>query len=385
MSGIVRIESYLYFRYTIPTMAKRLLVFTGGGLSPSLNVTLAGVIGAAQKRGWQIFGGRQGWASLLPGGRNLDVSRLPVKNLEKSGGTFLQSSRTNPWKYPGGRGHVLHRCKKLGLEAIVAIGGDDTLSAAQQFHLEEGLPIFGIPKTIDNDIPGTYVTPGYATAAERLGQMVYELHHRAAHAFSRIYIVESMGLHAGWLAAAGCLGGADLIVPPEKPVSMKRFLQALRRVYKENGGYATVVVSQEAQFTGGMTGLADDQVDDYAVSRHQFICLALKKLVKDQLGIDTKAILPGNLLESSNPNRIDRKLSLSLGRTTVARLARGETPALATIQLRQGKLVVEHCLWHEVDLSPTPYLPEDYFDFKNFQVRPKFWQYLRSLGLYKIE
>lgn len=363
---------------------KTIFVFTGGGLSPSLNPTLASIIESAQKRGWRIFGGVRGWASLLPGGQYKNITHFSVKDFKKSGGTFLKSSRTNPSKYPGGYSHVIGKIKKLRLDALVAIGGDDTLSAAQGLYLEREAMVYGIPKTIDNDIPGTYVTPGFSTAAERFGQMVHELHTRAAYAFSRIYVIEAMGLHAGWLTAAGYLGGADLIVPPERPVSLKHFLKTLRQRYKANGGYATVALSQEANFTGGVMGLADDQVDDYSISRHQFICLALKKIIKDKLGIDTKAILPGNFLESGDPNRTDQTICSALGRATVERIAHEDTPAMAVIEYKAGRLAVRYREWQGVDLDPTPCLTDDLFDFKNFCIKPKLKNYFKSLGLQKI-
>lgn len=363
---------------------KTIFVFTGGGLSPSLNPTLGNVIESAQKKGWRVFGGFRGWASMLPGGKYKDASRLPVAHFKKSGGTFLQSSRTNPLKYPGGHSHVIARYRKLGLDAIVAIGGDDTLSAAQRLYLEAEIPVYGIPKTIDNDIPGMYVTPGFPTAAERFGQMVFELHHRAAHAFSRIYVIEAMGLHAGWLTAAGFLGGADILIPPERPVSLPRFLKLLRHCYKANGGYASVVLSQEAHFTGGVAGLSDDQVDDYSISRHQFICLALKKIIKDKLGIDTKAILPGNFLESGDPNKTDQIICSALGRTTIERITSGDIPALAVIEYKAGRLTVGRRDWQDVDLDSTPCLTDDLFDFKNFCIKPKLGRYFKSLGLQKI-
>ncbi len=361
---------------------KNIFVFTGGGLSPSLNPTLAGVVAAAQQRGWRVYGGRKGWASMLPGGTHLDLSRLSVKSLAGLGGAFLTSSRTNPIKYPGGRRFVEQLIKKLKLDAVVAIGGDDTLSAAQQLYLEDSAFIFGIPKTIDNDIPGTYYAPGFATAAECLGQMVYELRERAAKALSRIFIIESMGLHAGWLpAAGGYLGGADLIVVPEQVVHFNYFLSVLKRRYLANGGYAMVVVSQEARFIGGVTGLSDDQADDYAVSRHQFLCLGLKQLVKQRLGIDTKAILPGNLLESADPNAIDKKISLALGRSTVEQIARGGMPTFAVVERVGEKLQVRHRPWHGIDLDPNPGLTVKDFDFKKFQVTRRFINYLRPLQL----
>ncbi len=385
LSEIIYIESFLYLRYTTATMNKRLFVFTGGGLSPSLNSTLAAVVASARKRGCRVWGGLRGWASLLPDGQYVELTKEPMTKFKSLGGTFLQTSRTNPIKYPGGRRHVLGQLGDLGIDAVVAIGGDDTLSAAQHLYLEEGIPVYGIPKTIDNDIAGSYVTPGFSTAAERFGEMVWELRERAAHALSRIFIIEAMGLHSGWLTAAAALGGADLMVPPEQPVSFKHFLQVLKKRYHDNGGHAMVAVSQEANFTGGLSGLTDDQADDYAVSRHQFICLSLKQLVKDQLQIDTKAILPGNLLETSNPNKTDQRISRLLGESVVKRIMSRAEPSLATIQYKRGALVVEHRAWHSINLGVTPVLDNSLFDFKSFQPKKKYLNYWSSLGLSRVK
>ena len=145
--------------------SKTIFLLTSGGLAPALNATLYGVIKAARKQGWKILGGLNGWSSLVQNGRIIDLTNLKIECLKNRGGTFLKSSRTNPFKVQNGINLLHQKIKQHKINALVAIGGDDTLGAAQKLAQEEGLPIVGLPKTIDNDLTGTYWTPGYPSAA----------------------------------------------------------------------------------------------------------------------------------------------------------------------------------------------------------------------------
>jgi len=158
---------------------KTLFVFTGGGLAPVLNPTLYGVVTAARQKGWRVLGGLHGWASLLSEGRYVDFTNLNIESLKENGGTILRSSRTNPYAVADGVKQVKKTLETREIDAIVAIGGDDTLGAAAKLAAD-GVHIVGIPKTVDNDLPGTYFTPGFPSAAYYLAAFVDEIKRDAA-------------------------------------------------------------------------------------------------------------------------------------------------------------------------------------------------------------
>ncbi|OGL67084.1 hypothetical protein A3B21_00050 [Candidatus Uhrbacteria bacterium RIFCSPLOWO2_01_FULL_47_24] len=303
---------------------KTLLVFTGGGLAPALNSTLYGVITEARKKGWRVLGGLYGWASLLRGGGHIDLTAMDIESLKENGGTILRSSRANPYATSDGITQVKEALKTLGVDAVVAIGGDDTLGAAAKLALE-GISIVGIPKTVDNDLPGTYFTPGFPSAAYYLATFAQEIKRDAAYALSRIYIIEAMGFKAGWLTAAGALGGADLVLPPEWKISWKQTLELLSERYKKNGNFATVVVSQEAHFDEPLHGISETQLgEQHDHVRQSYICLTLRDKLKAELGIEAKALYPGNYVETGKPIPLDRDLAIALGKKAVELLERGE-------------------------------------------------------------
>lgn len=318
---------------------KTILVFTGGGLAPALNPTIYGVITAAREKGWRVLGGLQGWASLLPGGRQVDLTTLDIEPLKENGGTILRSSRVNPYATPDGPVQVKNTLRALGVEAVVAIGGDDTLGAAARLA-QDGVSIIGIPKTVDNDLPGTYFTPGFPSAAYYLATFVDEIKRDAAYALSRIYIIEAMGMKAGWLTCAGALGNADLILPPEWKISWKQVLELASARYKQNGNFAVIVVSQEAHFDEPLeaptisTGNGAHFADQYGHMRKSFICLTLRDRLQKELGIEAKALYPGNYVETGKPIAIDRDLAIALGEKAVATLAEGATGHMACVERR---------------------------------------------------
>ena len=170
---------------------KTILVFNGGGLAPALNPTLYGVITKAKKQGFKILGGMYGWASLLDNGRIVDLTKLNIEPIKNIGGTFLRSSRTNPFNVKDGVTQLKDKIKEHKIDYLVAIGGNDTMGAAERLFREENLPIIGIPKTIDNDLPETYFTPGFPSAAFYFSSYVKEIREDAAYALSRIYIIEA--------------------------------------------------------------------------------------------------------------------------------------------------------------------------------------------------
>ncbi len=362
---------------------KKLFVFTGGGLAPALNSTLYGVITAARERGWKVLGGLYGWASLLQNGRHIILDNLNIEPIRDSGGTLLRSSRTNPLASIDGPAQVKEKLRDLGVDAVLAIGGDDTLGAASELF-QEGVPIVGIPKTIDNDLSHTYYTPGFPSAAHYLSSFVNEIREDAAYALSRIFVIESLGMKAGWLTAAACYGHADIIIPPEQPVSLRNMLETLKNRYHENGNYAVVIVGQEAHFDEPLERFRDQFIDEqYGHLRHSYICLSLREKIKKELGVDTKALYPGNWLETGKPTSVDRDMSIALGRRAVKLIADGKIGQMVTITRPDDKKIDleigEITLSAIVGKQNYRVLPPEFFNFKTFRPEQKFYDYMEPL------
>lgn len=356
---------------------KKILVFTGGGLSPSLNPTLYGVINEAKKRKAKICGGFFGWHCLTNEGEVINLNNFKEEKIKDSGGTFLRSSRTNPYKFKDGFLELKKNIKEKSIDCIVAIGGNDTLGAAYKIFKEREIPIVGVPKTIDNDLSVTYFTPGFISAAHKLINFTREIKNDAAQALSRIFIVESLGEKAGWLAAAGYLGGADLVIPPEKYIDVDRVVKLVKLKYKKNNNFAVIVMAKEAQLGNKIKGLIDDQKDDYGVARHELTCWGLKKEIKKRLGFDTKILMPGNWLQSGQAVPLEKKLSIALGRRAVKLLAEDKVGWSSIIKKRGYKLTVGEAPLKEIHKKRL--LDEKMFDFKKLVPTKVYLNYLKPI------
>ncbi|MFA5076628.1 MAG: 6-phosphofructokinase [Patescibacteria group bacterium] len=367
---------------------KTLFVFTGGGTSPALNPTLYGVIKAAKTAGLRVLGGIAGWASLLDNGKVIDLANLNLETIKNNGGTFLRSSRTNPFVIPGGIDQIKLKIKEHKIDCIVAIGGDDTLGAARQLWETENIPIVAIPKTVDNDLSGTYWCPGYPTAANNFSRIVADIKKDAAYPLSRIFVIESVGGHAGWIAASGAYGQADLILPAEKEINLTNFLKVLSQKYEENGNFAVVAVAQEARFDAPLKGLDDNQTDGYQVKRQYFISVDLRHTIQNALNINTRLVYPANIIPSGSPIDIDREISIKLGEKSVELLAQEKFGQMACV-LRPDpqNLKIEI---GSIELAKVAgkenyrLLPEEYFDYDRFQPTQKYFDYMAPiLGKYQ--
>ena len=359
---------------------KTILVFNGGGLAPALNPTLYGVITKAKKQGFRILGGMYGWASLLDNGRVIDLTKLNIEPIKNIGGTFLRSSRTNPFNVKDGITQLKDKIKEHKIDYLVAIGGNDTMGAAEKLFREHNLPIIGIPKTIDNDLPETYFTPGFPSAAFYFSSYVKEIREDAAYALSRIYIIEAMGQDAGWLVAAGVYGGADIIVPPEKKIKVEKILDIVEKKYAENGYFAVIALSEQAKFDQPIEGIAQDQKDSFNVSRKSFTSLPLRNLIKEKLGIDCKALVPGNYWESGQPIEIDKIFAIKLGQKSIDLIKKERFGEMTCLKKKGKKIVVDSVALKKVFAKEKiKKLGADMFDFDNLKPKKKFLNYLESI------
>jgi 6-phosphofructokinase 1 len=194
-------------------MAMQAGILTGGGDCPGLNAVIRAVVHRLVDEGWEVTGVEQGWRGLVEG-RFRALGLREVSGILPRGGTIIGTSRTNPFKVDGGVEQVLRNFGRQGLDALVAIGGEDTLGVAARLHAEQELPVVGVPKTIDNDLNATDYTFGFDTAVTVATEAIDRLH-TTAESHNRVMVVEVMGRHTGWIAVhAGIAGGADVILIP---------------------------------------------------------------------------------------------------------------------------------------------------------------------------
>src|SRR3954451_24279171 len=227
-------------------MAKSVGILTGGGDCPGLNAVIRAVVRRADAAGWDVVAVREGWRGLVEPVFE-DLGAQQVSGILPRGGTIIGTSRTNPFKLEGGVERVLQNFSDRGLDALVAIGGEDTLGVAARLHAEHRLPVVGAPKTIDNDLSGTDYTFGFDTAVFIATEAIDRLHTTAG-AQNRVMVVEVMGRHTGWMAAyAGIAGAADLILVPESPFRMSEICDLLAKRKQLGRPFSIVVVAEDAK------------------------------------------------------------------------------------------------------------------------------------------
>lgn len=291
----------------------RVGLLTGGGDCPGLNAVIRAVVQCVTNDGGSCIGILEGWRGLV---RNM---AMPLDVLETDGiigrgGTILGSSRTNPYKYPETELPALREnFAALGLDALVAIGGDDTLGVAHRLYKDYGLPIVGVPKTIDNDLLVTDFTFGFDTAVNIVTEAVDRLR-TTAESHRRIMVVETMGRNAGWIACfSGIAVAADFILVPEVPIDMGHLVAVLRRRRAEGKHYGIVVVSEGAEFPDRGAVTLDESLDSFGNARLGGIGNVVAQQIERLTGFETRAITLGHLQRGGPPSASDRVLATRLG------------------------------------------------------------------------
>src|SRR6202162_2316794 len=226
-------------------------VLTGGGDCPGLNAVIRAVV----RKGTfhyedEFVGFMEGWRGLLED-KTMELDLATVGGILPRGGTILRTSRTNPAKRPDGLQHCVETLKKHGCEALIAIGGDDTLSVAKKLF-DKGLKVVGVPKTIDNDLAGTDFTFGFDTAVDVATEAIDRVH-TTAEAHNRVIVVEVMGRDSGWIATySGIAGGADVILIPEVPFDIDQVAETIRQRHARGRYFSIVVAAEGAKFADGI-------------------------------------------------------------------------------------------------------------------------------------
>jgi ATP-dependent phosphofructokinase / diphosphate-dependent phosphofructokinase len=290
---------------------KRVGVLTGGGDCPGLNPVIRAVVRKGLKLGYSIVGINNGWKGLVENS-TMPLDERSVSGIIHRGGTILGTSRTNPYKKPEDKRKVIANYKKLKLNALIAIGGEDTLGVANKLN-HEGLNVVGVPKTIDNDLDATDFTFGFDTAINIVMESIDRLH-TTAESHHRIIVCEVMGRHAGWIAAyAGIAGGADVILIPEKPIDIKEVCDILNSRYKKGKTFSIVVVSEGAQFKKGDMVLQEEKLDAFGHVRLGGIGNQLAQRIEEQTGFETRVTVLGHIQRGGSPTAMDRVLGTRFG------------------------------------------------------------------------
>ncbi|MDI7274855.1 MAG: ATP-dependent 6-phosphofructokinase [Anaerolineae bacterium] len=292
----------------------RIGVLTGGGDVPGLNAAIRAVTRRSLEYGFDVYGIRNGWAGLID---NLvePLSLKSVSGILHVGGTMLGSSRTNPFKRAEDLEKALNTFRALPLDAIVAIGGEDTLGVAERLYRQHSIPVAGVPKTMDNDVWGTDYCIGFDTATTTVSDALDKLHTTAS-AHHRCLVVEVMGRHAGWVAVVGGLaGGADFIVIPEVPCTIARMCEHLRRRYAMGKRFSIIVIAEGAELGDLATSEELGEKDAFGHVRldRRGLAETVAREVERQTGFETRSVVLGHLQRGGSPTVFDRLLATRLG------------------------------------------------------------------------
>jgi phosphofructokinase-like protein len=314
-------------------------VLTGGGDCPGLNAVIRAIVRkGAGEYGHDFVGYRDGWRGPLEGEtRPLGVPE--VRGILPRGGTILGSSRTNPLKEDGGIDRVRATLERDGVDGLIAIGGEDTLGVATKLA-EEGVPVVGVPKTIDNDLGATDYTFGFDTAVNIAMGSIDRLH-TTAESHKRTLIVEVMGRHAGWIAFhSGLAGGANVILIPEQPFDLDRVCEYITRRFESQ--YAPiVVVSEGAEPKDGMPGAEESETDAFGHTRlvQRGIGQWLEREIQERTGHEARATVLGHVQRGGTPGARDRILASAFGVHAVELIAAGKFDHMVVWSDRQVKAV----------------------------------------------
>jgi phosphofructokinase-like protein len=311
-------------------MAKTVGILTGGGDCPGLNAVIRAVVRASDTAGWDTVAALEGWRGLVDGNFR-DLGTQAVSGILPRGGTIIGTTRTNPFKLDGGVEKVLQNFADRGLDALVAIGGEDTLGVAARLYKEHGFPVVGVPKTIDNDLSGTDYTFGFDTAVTIATDAIDRLH-TTAESHNRVMVVEVMGRHAGWIAVmSGIAGGADVILIPEQPVDFEEVAHNIRSRHARGKNFSIVVISEGCELPGLEDGGEVDQFGHVTLA-HRGVGELLGREIEQRTGFETRVTVLGHVQRGGTPTPRDRVLATRYGLKAAALAHAGEFGQMAALR-----------------------------------------------------
>jgi 6-phosphofructokinase 1 len=293
----------------------RIGILTGGGDCPGLNAVIRAITRKGIQEGDNILGILQGWKGMITG-QHEELTLRAVSGLIHRGGTILHTSRTNPFKEEKGGEKVIATFKRLGLDALVAIGGEDTLGVAYRLFKDHELPVVGVPKTIDNDLSGTDVTFGFDTAVSIATEAIDRLH-TTAESHDRVMVVEVMGRHTGWIAVhSGMAGGGDVILIPERPFDLDEVSEAISARHARGKNFSIIVVAEGAKLDSknieGVVKQTED-LDEFGHVRLGGIGHFLGREIEERTGFETRVTVLGHVQRGGSPTAHDRILATLFG------------------------------------------------------------------------
>lgn len=326
---------------------KRIAVSTGGGDAPGLNAVIRAVVHAATKRGWEVFGIRDGYNGIFlperyPNGDGvIPLTRARVRGITHLGGTIIgTTNRGNPFKYPMPQpdgtmkevdraDEIVAGFKKYGFDALVAIGGDGSLTIANDLAKRGNIRVVGVPKTIDNDLEGTVATFGFDTAVSFATEAIDRLH-STAESHHRVMVVEVMGRTAGWIALnSGVAGTADVILIPEIPYDINVVAEKINEREKAGRNFSIIVVAEGAIAKDGTASVIEKELGkaERFGGLGEKIAAQIQALTKKE----TRCVVLGHLLRGGSPSAFDRLLSLRFGAAAVRALEEGQSGVVVVL------------------------------------------------------
>jgi 6-phosphofructokinase 1 len=292
----------------------RLGILNGGGDCAGLNAVTRAVVRKSEQFGYESVGIRHGWEGLLTPD-TVQLTWHDVSHIINQGGTILHTTRTNPFSRKDGSETVLENVKKLGLDALIAVGGEDTLSVAAKLS-KMGLKVVAVPKTIDNDIVSTDMTFGFDSAVSVTVEAIDRIQ-TTGESHDRIMVVEVMGRDAGWIAAyAGIASGANIVLVPEEPFDLNEVAEFLKQRHAKGATASIVVVGEGCRLTG-YPASHTTQVDEFGHVRLGGIGELLARELEKRVGIETRAVVLGHVVRGGAPSAYDRILATRLAVTAV--------------------------------------------------------------------
>ncbi len=311
-------------------------VLSGGGDAPGINAVIRAVVRKGIRNyGYEMIGIKDGWQGLVEAAY-MPLNLETISGLLPRGGSILGTSRTNPFKREGGPQKVLDNIKEKGIDAVVVIGGDDTLGVAYKMG-EIGLPCVGVPKTIDNDLGLTDYTFGFHTAVHIACEAIDRLH-TTAEAHHRVIILEVMGRYTGWIALeAGIAGGADVVLIPEEPFEIDEVCKYIEQRRESGKTFSLVVVAEGAKPKGADRIIYGTGVDEFGHPRLGGVGYYLGKEIERCTGIETRVVVLGHLQRGGSPTAYDRVLATRYGIAAIDLVHEGQFGKM--VALRGNKIV----------------------------------------------
>jgi ATP-dependent phosphofructokinase / diphosphate-dependent phosphofructokinase len=309
----------------------RIGVLTGGGDCPGLNAVIRAIVRKGiDNHGHELVGFRYGWAGVLSGD-TMPLTLDTTRGILHRGGTILGSSRTNVYKEPDGFDRVRSTLDRLGVDALIPIGGEDTLGVARRLA-DDGIDVVGVPKTIDNDLAGTDFTFGFQTAVQIATDAIDRLH-TTAESHNRVMVCEVMGRHAGWIAAySGMAGGADAILVPERPFDIDQVCAHLRRRHESGKTFSIVVVSEGATPVDGDLVTEHEATDAFGHVRLGGIGVMLEREIEARTGYETRMTILGHVQRGGTPLAFDRVLGSRFGVAAIDAANDGEFGTMVALR-----------------------------------------------------